>query len=146
MLIFSFQWLKEEIFAPQARVRAALCRALLFGALLCGVGVIGFFVDLDYGVEGALLPLFAAALHPPKKTANTRLHALDDNRIHALVMALGMLLLALNNGALQFYSFFALLPLFLYSGKRGKWHLKYFFYVFYPAHLLLLQMIAWIVF
>ena len=146
LLIFAFAWFKEEFFAETPRVWWLLGKALLFGALLCGVGVLGLYLDLDYGVEGVLLPLFAALLHPPKGTPRTHLHALDDPRLHALLMAVAMLLLAISDGALQFFSFFALPLLLMYSGKRGKWRLKYFFYIFYPAHLLLLQMLAWLLF
>ncbi|MCM1025588.1 MAG: conjugal transfer protein TraX [Roseburia sp.] len=38
-------------------------------------------------------------------------------------------------------AFFALLPIALYNGERGL-KMKYFFYVFYPAHLLLLWLIS----
>lgn len=38
-------------------------------------------------------------------------------------------------------SFFSLIPIGLYNGKRG-WNLKYLFYVFYPLHILLLYIIA----
>jgi hypothetical protein len=31
----------------------------------------------------------------------------------------------------------------LYSGKRGKLHLKYLFYIYYPAHLIVIQVLAW---
>lgn len=146
LLIFAFQWLKEELFCAQAHAGRLLGKILLFSALLCGVGILGVYVDLDYGAAGAILPLFAVLLHPPKHTPNTHLHKIDDPRLHATVMSLGMLLLALDNGAIQFWSFLALPLLFLYSGKRGKWPLKYFFYVFYPAHLLLLQSISWMIF
>lgn len=40
-------------------------------------------------------------------------------------------------------AFFALLPVTLYNGKRG-WKLKYFFYAFYPVHLLLIWFIAYL--
>ena len=29
----------------------------------------------------------------------------------------------------------AILPLALYNGQRGKWNLKWLFYIYYPAHL-----------
>lgn len=38
-------------------------------------------------------------------------------------------------------AFFALIPIALYNGKRGL-KMKYFFYAFYPVHLLLLWLIA----
>ena len=39
-------------------------------------------------------------------------------------------------------SFFVLLPVRQYNGERG-WSLKWFFYVFYPAHIFLLYLIAY---
>lgn len=35
----------------------------------------------------------------------------------------------------------AFLPIRMYNGRRGKWNLKYFFYLFYPAHILLLYLV-----
>lgn len=39
-------------------------------------------------------------------------------------------------------SFLAAFPLHFYHGERGKAHLKYFFYVFYPGHLLFIWLVA----
>jgi hypothetical protein len=36
----------------------------------------------------------------------------------------------------------AAIPILLYNGRRG-WGGKYFFYVFYPAHIYLFYLIAW---
>jgi hypothetical protein len=34
--------------------------------------------------------------------------------------------------------------LLLYNEQRGRLRLKYFFYIFYPLHLVILQGIAWL--
>jgi hypothetical protein len=41
----------------------------------------------------------------------------------------------------QVYAVFSVIPLSLYNGKRGFKMNKYFFYVFYPAHILVLALI-----
>jgi hypothetical protein len=43
---------------------------------------------------------------------------------------------------IQWMQVFAIVPLLLYNGKRGKGS-KYFFYIFYPAHIWGLYAIAW---
>lgn len=75
----------------------------------------------DYGFRGVLLVLFfyTGRSRPPA----------------------GLLLGALWNFLwpvpVQRFGALAMFPLALYSGKRGR-SMKYFFYVFYPAHLLVL--------
>ncbi|MDR2418923.1 MAG: conjugal transfer protein TraX [Treponema sp.] len=46
----------------------------------------------------------------------------------------------------QWLMVFAVIPIILYNGKRGKAQKggKYFFYVFYPAHIYLLYCAAWL--
>ena len=43
-----------------------------------------------------------------------------------------------TNAQPAFPEFTAILILLLYNGQRGKLRLKYFFYIFYPAHLMIL--------
>ncbi|MDR0602499.1 MAG: conjugal transfer protein TraX [Treponema sp.] len=43
----------------------------------------------------------------------------------------------------QWFMVFAALPILLYNGKRG-WGAKYFFYAFYPVHIYLFYLIAWL--
>jgi hypothetical protein len=47
-----------------------------------------------------------------------------------------------GSGDFQWLMIFAVVPMFLYNGKRGRGS-KYFFYVFYPAHVYLFYCIAW---
>lgn len=43
-------------------------------------------------------------------------------------------------GGLECYALFSIFPILCYNGKKGPGGLKYLFYVFYPAHLLLLYL------
>lgn len=69
-----------------------------------------------------------------------------------LLFALTMILLTLFGAYLSneftfattypFFSILAIIPLLLYNSSRGKLNLKYFFYIFYPTHLMLLWLIG----
>ena len=87
---------------------------------------------VDYGLVGVLLPV--AVRFTPGKWG----------KLSATAVMLA--LLAMTMFPLQWYALAALVPLALYNGQRGKYKLKYLFYIFYPAHLLviyLLQMLIW---
>lgn len=60
------------------------------------------------------------------------------NKIVAVAVGCGVLTLMQLN---EFPAFLTLVPVALYNGRRGL-KMKYFFYAFYPAHLLLLYLIA----
>lgn len=101
---------------------------ILFFALLAGAYYLcsklpqripGF--DIDYGLEGVLLPVFFAM-------GSTKSQKLLGGSV-------GMCALALARSSLQWYSLLALPLLALYSGRRGKGDYKYLFYIYYPLHL-----------
>ena len=58
-----------------------------------------------------------------------------------LPMVAGCVVLTLMSSS-EVTAFFTLIPVAKYNGKRGL-KLKYFFYAFYPVHLLLLWLVAW---
>ena len=104
-------------------------------AALFGVFVLNRVFDIDYGFLGCMVPVLVSLPHGTKY---------DSKPASLAMLALGLALLAWDCGYPQQYALAALVPLALYSGKRGKWRMKYFFYVFYPAHLVFLQALAWI--
>jgi hypothetical protein len=67
----------------------------------------------------------------------------------ALVLAISVLAWYFSKGSastdVQWLMAFAVIPIILYNGKRGKAQKggKYFFYIFYPAHIYLLYCAAW---
>ena len=92
---------------------------------------------IDYGFWGCMVPVFASL---PTGTKYDRLP------IRALALGVGLLPLAMDFGGNQSLSLLAVPLLLLYSGERGKRNMKYFFYIFYPAHLVILQgiqMLLW---
>lgn len=75
---------------------------------------------VQYGLCGVLLP----ALIYVGKTKVEKL----------FLAACGMAMMALSLGDLQWYALLCLPLLALYNGQRGKWRMKYFFYLYYPLH------------
>jgi hypothetical protein len=45
-------------------------------------------------------------------------------------------------GSTEWMAVFAAIPMLLYNGRRGKGN-KYFFYIFYPAHIYVFYIISW---
>lgn len=113
--------------------------AFVTAAAVAGVWLLNRSVTIDYGFWGCMLPVFASAFQGRGKAAES---ALDRKVVHVLTMGAGLLLLAADSGGIQAYSLLALPLLMAYSGQVGKWKMKYFFYVFYPAHLAALQAVA----
>lgn len=137
LLVYALQWFCAHFFALDTK--PALRIGVLF-TLLSGIGgvlILDLFVDLDYGAVGCLLPLFAAVPYAINKESGKRTHLISVG-----AFGVGLVLLSLVQQGVQIFSLFALPLLLAYSGERGKAKLKYFFYVFYPAHLLALEGIA----
>ncbi|MBQ8835331.1 MAG: hypothetical protein IJ001_10500 [Oscillospiraceae bacterium] len=108
---------------------------LVFTAAVTGVWMLNRLFTIDYGFWGCMVPVWVSLLHRTK---------CDKLPGTVAMLGIGLLLLAMDSSRVQFYSLLALPLLMLYSGQRGKWRMKSFFYIFYPAHLVLLQAIAWL--
>ncbi len=87
------------------------------------VFTVAFFLRADYGVNGLVLILLFYLFHG--KMASVAIVNIMMN----LFMGIG--------GNVQTYGSLSVIPIWFYNGKKGV-SLKYFFYLIYPVHLLVL--------
>lgn len=111
--------------------------------LLQGIIVLGAFllneeiIQGDYGGYGLLLIITA--------------YILRNNRLFQIVGMITVNLLLYKNFStiidwLRLSFAVAMLLILFYNGKRGKKNLKLFFYNFYPAHIVVIGLLDWMIF
>ena len=145
-IIFVLELFKRALFtAPYSAWRIAATAALLSATILLSA-LLDSKIDLDYHFSGCLLPVFPSLFTTPRVADPPAIFKrLDAKLPRILIFSLGMLLLTFDIGILQLFGFFAIPLLLLYSGQRGKLKMKYFFYVFYPLHLIILYAISMLI-
>ena len=108
---------------------------------------------VDYGLAGVLLP---ALCHLPRlmsaPDARNSAPVPDARTLRRRTLAcctLGVVLVAIQTtGPLAWVQWFGLaaIPLLAtYDGTRGRWHMKYFFYAYYPLHLAAIYAISLVI-
>ncbi len=137
-ILFTFSLSVITIFALQYfKKKQNVSAALLFELVVIIVYALNRKLNIDYGFWGCMTPVFASLLRDVKK--------LDKRVIHIAMTAICLVILALEYRGVQMYALLSIPLLLLYSGKRGKWQMKYFFYIFYPAHLVIIYGIAMLI-
>ncbi len=143
LLIYLWQWAKKLLFNDKKPFLASLIFIALISAV-CAVWYINENVYLEYGLKGALLPLFICLFDVRGINAPKILNKLDNHYVGLISMSLGLALMCIdaNLGDIQKLSFVAVLLLIFYNGTVGIKKMKYVFYIFYPAHLVIIEGIA----
>lgn len=143
IIIYALDYFKINFFDKSKSIALKIGSGLLFFAsviaafLLTRIGI-----SYEYGFYGCMMVVFASAPSLDKTNAPEWLKKFDNLAVKILCMAIPLVIFCFrSNWNVQFFSLLALPILFLYSGKKGEKNLKYFFYIFYPAHILFLQLL-----
>ncbi|WP_310602885.1 TraX family protein [Anaerosporobacter sp.] len=101
-------------------------KAILLQFIIIGLSMtVAWFLRTDYSMLGVLIIM-----------------AFYFYRGNILYIAISILVATLYLGnKVQLYSLLALIPILLYNGKKGP-SMRYVFYVFYPAHMLVLYAVS----
>lgn len=105
----------------------------LLGLVVIPLLFLSYFINCDYTFYGVLLVIFLYLFNPKKN--------FFVSAISIFILTLVCVLIG-EVSTIQLYSILALLPIALYNGKKGT-NSKYFFYIFYPLHLLLISFVKY---
>jgi hypothetical protein len=108
----------------ESRQRLWIGVARIF-VLICGA-LVAELLATDYGAGGVFAIYIMYLLYEQRMAG-----------FATMVVALGLL-----DGTIEFAALLMLIPLHFYNGTRGR-QMKYFFYAFYPVHLLLLALLGY---
>ncbi len=111
----------------------ALLHKWAYGIMAAAL-VVAFVCCFDYQMAGILIIFSFYVLSPHRAGCNLQ----ERVKINVELSVVTVLIDVLFIGTRQLFSLFALLPINLYNGERGKLKLKYVFYLFYPLHLMVL--------
>ncbi|MBO4990114.1 MAG: hypothetical protein J6D37_07270 [Clostridia bacterium] len=145
--IYSLQYAKEHLFS-KGKPFEKVVATVQFPAVIVCLYVLSEKFSFDYGFFGILLPLFPSLFDQRYLPENRVTKLLSSSPVKILLLAIGLYFICAISpfGKNAFYAYIAIPILLLYNGTKGKWNLKYFFYVYYPLHLVLLQGIAMLTF
>ena len=136
LLIYLLEFLKERFFLAESTGFQKLGAALIFTVAIVAVYGLNIYGVIDYGFWGCIAPLFATVCNRIKAVGVSSL------TLQKIMFVIALLILSTGFGGIQYYCLLAMPLLFAYSGKRGKAKMKLFFYIFYPAHLVAVQLVS----
>ena len=106
-------------------------------------------LNFSYDIYGMVL-IIVAYLFVGKDVASGLGSAVTTYCFNGFIQAgfktFGRYIPVLTYNPAQVFAVLAAIPIMFYNGKRGKYSLKWFFYISYPAHLLLLWVIKILLF
>jgi len=127
-LIYSFDLAKRQGKFIWYLFPSLVMLAIFFVCIILPQFFRGSGFAIDYGFLGTMLPVLV--------------YYGEDKEDKLLLLGIGLLALGLMSGIIQLLAVFAIPILYFYNEKRGYWNMKYFFYIYYPLHLVVIFLIG----
>lgn len=115
-----------------------------FGISILIFSIIDFYTHYDYGVYGLLLILFSYILIKNKIWGTLAIIVLTI--VESIKLPVGQFSISQIEFRNQIFAILSLVPIILYKGEQGTKISKWYFYIFYPVHLLILSAIYFILY
>lgn len=140
LLIYLLKYLKQFIFnSNNLMIVKILLPFTIIPLVIIGLYYLTKYVQIDYGFWGILTPVFASIFDFRGVKVPTVLKKLDCYYIRLVMFFIPLIFLMIYGFEFQWGWIFSVPFLLLYNETRGKLKMKYFFYLFYPLHLVILE-------
>ena len=144
LCIYALQYMKRTVIFEKSSNLRKLGSIAVFFAVFLGAYIFFRIFEVDYGFIGCMVPVFASIFENEEELPKV-LRRFGIIPVRVMTMGACLLVFVLVNGGYRNFALLSLPLLLLYSGKRGRLKMKYFFYAFYPLHLALIYFISEII-
>lgn len=147
LLIYCLSWTKKILFNEKSAVSDKVISVLFFVAAVYLVYIATQAVLMDYSFSGVMTPVLVSLFDFHDVKVPDKLKALDCLGMRILCLGICLLWIWADVGSyIQAFAIAALPLLMMYNGEKGGGkYSKYFFYIFYPLHLLLIGIVSIII-
>lgn len=148
LYIYLLQYLKKFSLSNNNKVLKAIFSSIFFGVTVFIGYLIYENIDFEYGFSVMMLPVLISLVDLKKYIEHPSVKYIDNLYTRLIIMAIAMYPTCFDRAMveIQVYSYLSLIILLLYNGRGGTKKLKYFFYLFYPAHIMIIYAIKFIFF
>ena len=148
LYIYLLQHLKKFSFQGNKKTLKIILSTIIFAVL----AIIGYLIyeeiPFEYGYSTMMLPVAISVVDLKKYIKNPKVKYFDNFYTRLIIMSIALYPTCFDRAMvdIQKYSYLALIILLMYNGKVGTKKLKYFFYLFYPVHIMIIYAIKFLFF